>query len=40
MALIQQPPMVDRRKPRGQIENERQIDELERSSIERGRVPR
>ena len=35
MALIQ----VDRRKPGGQIEIERQIDELERSSLEWGWVP-
>ena len=40
MALIQQPALIDRRKPGGQIEIERQIDELERSSLERGRVPR
>ena len=40
MALIQQPALVDRRKPGGQIEIQRQIDELERSWVERGRVPR
>jgi hypothetical protein len=40
VALIQQTALVDRRKPGGQIEIERQIDELERSSFERGRVPR
>ena len=40
MALIHQPALVDRRKPGGQIEIERQIDELERSSLERARVPK
>ncbi len=40
MALIQQAALVDRRKPGGQIEIERQIDELDRSSVEKGRVPR
>ncbi len=40
MALIQEPALVDRRRPGGQIEIERQIDELESSSLERGRVPR
>jgi hypothetical protein len=40
MALIQQPALVDRRKPGGQTEIERQIDELDRSSLERGLVPR
>lgn len=40
MALIQEAALVDRRKPGGPIELERQIDELERSSRERGRVGR
>ena len=40
MALIQQPALVDRRKPGGQTEIGRQIDELDRSSLERGLVPR
>ena len=40
MALIQQPALGDRRKPGGQIEIERQMDELDRSSVERRRVPR
>jgi hypothetical protein len=40
MALIQQRVPVDRRKPGGQIEVERQIDEPDRSSVEKGRVPR
>ncbi len=40
MALIQHPALVDRRKPGGQIGIERHIDELDRSSIERGWVPR
>lgn len=40
MALIQQPALVARREPGGQIEVQRQIDELDRSWVERGRVPR
>ena len=40
MAVIQQPALVDRRKLGGPIEIERQMDELDRSSVERGRVPR
>ena len=40
MALIQQPALGDPRKPGRQIEVERQMDELDRSSVERGRVPR
>ena len=40
MALIQQPALVNRRTPRGQIEIKRRNDELDRSSLERGRVPR
>ena len=40
MALIQQPALVDRPKPGGQIEIERPIDERESSSLERGRVGR
>ena len=40
MALIQQPALGDRRKPGRQIEVQGQIDELDRSWVERGRVPR
>jgi len=40
MALIQEAALVNRRKPGGQIEIERQIYELDRSSVERNRVPR
>ncbi|MFZ0972790.1 MAG: hypothetical protein WAN22_11235 [Solirubrobacteraceae bacterium] len=40
MALIQHAALVDRRKPGGQIEIEQPIDEPDRSSVEKGRVPR
>ena len=39
MALIQQPGLVGPRKV-GQIDIDRQMDELDRSSVERRRVPR
>jgi len=40
MALIEQPGPIDRRKPGGQIKIERQTNGLDRSPVERGRVPR
>ena len=40
MALIQQPALVDRRKPGGQIEIERETGEFDRSSVDGGRVRR
>ena len=40
MTLIQQPGLVGRRKVGGQIDIDRQMDELDRSSVERRRVPR
>ena len=40
MALIHQPALVDRRKPHGQVEIERQMDKLDRWAIEGGRVRR